>query len=212
MHILHRALVPSVPQVKTPERSTRGCMGWVDEEVWILLGRPVGGALGKALWNSVCQAVESEPRNPTGFGLSIPVCFSALCGWARVHHNPSKQGKSKRCAPRGGGAARGSDPHVPGNPARPPRTAGLSAHPTRRQVDSVAMKEKALIVPIANCHTPDLLFCVPRIEMQTSRVCRQQSAGPCCPHPTAICQGQGGGGQDGTGVGWAVVQPLQPRP
>lgn len=68
-------------------------------------------------------------------------------------------------------------------PPPPPRAAGpCPPHPAAG--GQCCYEEKAPIVPTTNCHTPDLRYCAPPIEMQTSRVRRPQSA---CPPPPAPC-------------------------
>jgi hypothetical protein len=63
----------------------------------------------------------SRSLNPGTSGVwgTVALVYSSLSSLARVHQNPSSQNKPKRCAPSGGGAARCSDPHAPGNPATP---------------------------------------------------------------------------------------------
>lgn len=151
------------------------------------LGRPVGGALGQRCGAACAEPLEPEPRNPRVSGAAAPRAWRLPPGLGTRASEFQQPGREVRA--RGGERP---DPHAPADPATPARP------PHRRQVDSAARREKAPIVPTASCHTPDLLFCVPRIEMQTSRVCRRQSAGPRRPRPTASCRGRRGvGGEEG---------------
>lgn len=62
--------------------------------------------------------------------------------------------------------------HSPAAPPCPPHPTPL--HPAAG--GQCRYEEKASIIPRANRHTPDLPYCAPSIEMQTSRVRRPQSA------------------------------------
>lgn len=67
--------------------------------------------------------------------------------------------------------------HSPAAPPCPPQPS--PPHPTPAQPAAGGQcryEEKASIIPPANRHTPDLPYCAPSIEMQTSRVRRPQSA------------------------------------
>lgn len=75
-------------------------------------------------------------------------------GAQKQHTTPSPKGRAARRPPR-------AAPPCPSHPA-----AGGQCR----------YEEKDSIVSSANSHTPDLCYCAPSIEMQTSRVRRPQSA------------------------------------
>lgn len=136
-----------------------------------------------------------EPRGPGGAHLAVQIvqqpgvlfnfcgCSASLPGpgGAELLGNAPRvhRGACRGCAPKGAEAAHGPTPTRQAG-GRPPRTAPpCPSHPAAG--GQCRYEEKDLIVPSTNRHTPDLCYCAPSIEMQTSRVRRPQSA----PAPSA---------------------------